>query len=386
MSSAVVSGALWHGGRDDPGNVGSKTCSRFPIEALPGWNGSLPSAWATGWGHAGTAPNNKGAQYIHYLFIAAEDKPESAPVVVWYNGGPGASSLFGLFVELGPLLLNAQSLEGDSFAREGLPRLMYNRFGWTRAANLLIIDNPPPIGFSYCEPAGTAAGGYSCGDWDDGLVAVANAAFLENWVTAFPELEHNPLYITGESYAGVYVPIIVKALQDTPHSRVNLRGFAVGDGCMGKDVLCGEKAGPFYSIEFLHGHGQMSNKLYRDINQACTPEELHHGQLSPKCTAQTNLVSKQVGGYYGEPAGLPHPLSPPANPCRRQATTCEPPAPSRHRTAGAEASHGTAGTTNAPTLALSGHLRRRSGGASVRPKWAARSTTIPAPRTPWSCG
>jgi carboxypeptidase C (cathepsin A) len=45
----------------------------------------------------------------------------------------------------------------------------------------------------------------------------------------------NPLYITGESYAGVYVPTIVREILKDPQE-VNLVGFAVGDGCMGTEV------------------------------------------------------------------------------------------------------------------------------------------------------
>ena len=37
---------------------------------------------------------------MHYIFIESERDPKSDPVVVWYNGGPGASSMFGLTVEM----------------------------------------------------------------------------------------------------------------------------------------------------------------------------------------------------------------------------------------------------------------------------------------------
>ena len=50
-------------------------------------------------------------QYTHWLFIESEGNPSTDPVVAWYNGGPGASSMFGAFVELGPLLLNDESLQ-----------------------------------------------------------------------------------------------------------------------------------------------------------------------------------------------------------------------------------------------------------------------------------
>ena len=65
------------------------------------------------------------------------------------------------------------------------------------------------------------------------------------------------MYIMGESYAGIYVPTIVQAVLEDP-GPLNLRGFAVGDGCMGTEVLCGPAdSGPYYEIEFFHGHGQV---------------------------------------------------------------------------------------------------------------------------------
>lgn len=169
--------------------------------------------------------------YFHYWFLEAEHHPADAPVVVWYNGGPGASSLFGLLVELGPLQLNVESTRTSAFKKTGIPSLIYNKYGWTQVANLLIVDNPPPVGFSYCDPAGQSGDGYSCGDWNDSLVALANAEFLANWVAAFPEYSKSDLFITGESYAGIYVPNIAEQLVKNPRG-VNLKGFAVGDGCM----------------------------------------------------------------------------------------------------------------------------------------------------------
>lgn len=59
--------------------------------------------------------------------------------------------------------------------------------------------------------------------------------------------------------AGVYVPVIVRAIMEDPRG-INLKGFAVGDGCMGTEVLCGGGSGPYWDVEFMHGHGQVSNR------------------------------------------------------------------------------------------------------------------------------
>ena len=92
----------------------------------------------------------------------------------------GASSMFGLVAELGPLLLNDESLKGPAYLASGVPTLFYNPSSWTQAGNLLLFDWPPPVGFSYCNdvPAGD---GFSCGAWNDTRAAQAEYAALRGW-------------------------------------------------------------------------------------------------------------------------------------------------------------------------------------------------------------
>ena len=115
-----------------------------------------------------------------------------------------------------------------------------------------------------------AGDGYSCGDWNDETTTEINYHFLLNWLaTKGSDFLDNDLYVVGESYAGLYVPMvseqILKGLQNTSdHTTVkpNFKGFAVGDGCIGTQDI--DPA--FYTVfngEFLHGHGQFSDKLYR---------------------------------------------------------------------------------------------------------------------------
>lgn len=241
---------------------------------------------------------------FNYVFIEAETKsPEKAPVVIWYNGGPGAASMFGLFVELGPYYLNEASVRAESYNKTGIPEVIYNPYAWTKVANVIAVNNPAPIGFSYCDPAGPSGDGYSCGDWNDELVAKANHRFLTNlFTTEFPEYADNDLFISGESYAGIYVPTIAREILRSP-GPLNLKGFLVGDGCMGTEVLCGSgnpDKGPFYEVEFLHGHGQVSERLYREIQAKCPEAALRKGgeAMSAACNASINTMHKNKGGYF----------------------------------------------------------------------------------------
>jgi len=68
---------------------------------------------------------------------------------------------------------------------------------------------------------------------------------------------------------------------------------------MGTDILCGNKQGPFYRIEFMHGHGQISERLYRTIQAACSEQALRTGNgMSAACTNAVAKMEKNLGGFF----------------------------------------------------------------------------------------
>ncbi|KAI9825406.1 MAG: hypothetical protein M1832_001136 [Thelocarpon impressellum] len=79
-----------------------------------------------------------------FWFIEAREKPESAPLTIWLNGGPGSSSMVGLFLESGPCeVIELAKGKFGTRARD---------WGWDRSSNLLYIDEPNQVGFSYDVP------------------------------------------------------------------------------------------------------------------------------------------------------------------------------------------------------------------------------------------
>ena len=268
------------------------------VPTLPGWtNKPLPSKVYSGYVNVSAAAGRP--MMVHYLYMESEKDPEHDPTILWTNGGPGASSMFGIFVELGPLLLNEDSLHTDEYKRTKIPTLYYNEYGWTQLGSVLMFDWPPPVGFSYCDdPAG---GGKSCGPWDDERMATVQYAALAGWYDLFPERRPNPLYLTGESYAGIYVPKLAQQIlaHKDPKVLPQLKGFAVGDGCLGTEsgVCGGDK--PWWSLLFLYGHGQISNALYDDIIATCGMGYLKAGGTAPPgCAAALGRVGKEAGGYF----------------------------------------------------------------------------------------
>jgi len=76
-----------------------------------------------------------------FWFIEARSKPETAPLTIYINGGPGSSSMVGLFQETGP----CQVVE----MAKGMLGTQPRQWGWDRSSNVLFIDQPDQVGFSY---------------------------------------------------------------------------------------------------------------------------------------------------------------------------------------------------------------------------------------------
>lgn len=182
------------------------------VHELPGWGRPPAPQWS---GFLDASEAEPGTM-LHYWFAEAEvEDPSKLPVVLWLNGGPGSSSILGMLQEQGPLLINATG------------GLMHNPYAWTKQANLLILESPAGVGYSYC--AAMKAGG-NCNNTDISTAKAARAALQDFFKTKFPELRGNDFFITGESYAGVYIPTLTyEVLEFAPE--IKMTGIAVGDPC-----------------------------------------------------------------------------------------------------------------------------------------------------------
>eukprot|EP01133_Synstelium_polycarpum_P012995 gene12995-15286_t len=151
---------------------------------------------------------------LFYWFFEAQNGNKQAPIMIWLQGGPGGSSLFGLFVENGPFSI--------------LPNLTMvpKNITWNAEYSMLYIDNPVGTGFSY-----TNTGGYSTNQDE---IAANLYSLLNQFYKIFPQFVGNDLYIAGESYAGKYVPAtayyILQQNLAGAQPQINLVGISVGDG------------------------------------------------------------------------------------------------------------------------------------------------------------
>lgn len=160
------------------------------------------------------------SESIWFWFFEARENPDTAPLAIWLNGGPGSSSMIGLFQENGPCRINNDS-----------KTVSINPNSWNNVANVLYIDQPVGVGFSH----GTTTVGTSQQAASD----IWN--FLQIWFSdsRFSKFAKNDFAIWTESYGGHYGPtfaayflqqnaaIAAGTLQGIP---INLKVLGVGDG------------------------------------------------------------------------------------------------------------------------------------------------------------
>jgi carboxypeptidase C (cathepsin A) len=131
------------------------------------------------------------------------EDPLNNPVTIWLNGGPGSSSVFGNFLENGPLWIKSSNSTGS---------VVYDvnnnpQGSWANNSTMIYVDQPIGTGFSYADPPEYLTN-------MDGAAAEF-VTFMVNLYELYPEFKDRPLYMTGESYAGKYLPRYSNALLDS---------------------------------------------------------------------------------------------------------------------------------------------------------------------------
>ncbi len=187
---------------------------------------------------------------IHYWLAMAEtEDPTNAPIVLWLNGGPGSTSIIGFLQENGPLLMNATG------------GLMENPWSWTKLANFLVLEAPIGVGYSYCS---RQMEGTPCQNTDKFTASASRAALVDFFSHKFPELADNDFFITGESYAGVYIPTLTKEILD--HApEINMVGIAVGDPCTDNTA----QADSMDSLWYGHKYGLVDDATFDKLWNQC---------------------------------------------------------------------------------------------------------------------
>ncbi|MFC2172707.1 S10 family peptidase [Acidobacteriota bacterium] len=175
---------------------------------------------------------------LFFWFVESEGSPESDPLIVWINGGPGASSMDGFFIEHGPFHIN------DNLS------LSANPWSWNRFANILYLDQPVGTGLSYTDPGGYAT--------NDDEVDKEFYIFLERFLGEFEEYSNHELFLAGESFGGHYIirmaDYILKRQGRMKAVPMRLEGLMIGNGLFDPppQIMSG--------IDVAHAHGLIDYK------------------------------------------------------------------------------------------------------------------------------
>ncbi|KAF6252042.1 peptidase S10, serine carboxypeptidase [Scenedesmus sp. NREL 46B-D3] len=252
------------------------------VDDLPGSPNGLDFNMFSGY----VTVDSAAGRALFYIFAEAREAPSEAPLLLWLNGGPGCSSLGGGFMsELGPFYPS----------RSGR-KLQTNPYAWNDMANVIWLESPAFVGFSYSNTSADAIVG-------DGRTAADARLFLLGFLKRFPQYTHSDFYISGESYAGHYVPNLAweivlgnKRAQEADTGAesgsasaagaaaeagsaaaaaaaaagvspgkgfINLKGFLVGNAWTDPAI---DNEG---ALDFWYSHAMIGEESYRALKQNC---------------------------------------------------------------------------------------------------------------------
>jgi vitellogenic carboxypeptidase-like protein len=151
-------------------------------------------------------------QTLFYWYFFNKTAPTDMPIIIWLQGGPGSSGMYGLFKEEGPLQL---------ISTETTPQLVPRENSWLQYAHLLFVDQPKGTGFSWTN---------NTYDWNEEQVASDFMTFMHEFKFLYPDTNFTsrPWFVIGESYGGKYAPIITTYLIEKEFG-MNFGGMALID-------------------------------------------------------------------------------------------------------------------------------------------------------------
>ena len=159
--------------------------------------------------YAGNLPNTpSGNSSLYFWFFPSSNPAANNEILIWLNGGPGCSSLDGLLQENGPFLW-----------QPGTYAPVRNPYSWTNLTNIVYVDQPAGTGFSPGPSTVT----------NDVEVSEQFMDFWKNFLDTFG-MQNYSVYLSGESYAGQYIPYIADAMlsaNDTMY--FNVKGIQIND-------------------------------------------------------------------------------------------------------------------------------------------------------------
>lgn len=207
--------------------------------------------------------NNEGNFFFWLAKSRNIDENRDKKVVIWLNGGPFCSSMVGMMWENGPFTLHDNdndTLNDKLKTNISTFSLKKNMYAWNEVANVLFVEQPVKSGFSTA-----AVDGMMIKNEQD--VAKEFHNFLKSFVKIFTEYSSADFYISGESYAGFYIPYIAEhiikeqlTVDPTVNTYINLKGVAIGNGAIDDYI----QSSSYTEYAYTHGLIPLGAKLFID--------------------------------------------------------------------------------------------------------------------------
>ncbi|KAF3051732.1 hypothetical protein E8E11_007259 [Didymella keratinophila] len=279
--------------------------------------------------YSGYADVGKDQHVFWWFFESRNQDPSKAPLTVWINGGPGSSSMIGLFQELGPCGVGPDL------------KPFNNPYSWSNASNMLFIDEPTQVGFSYSIPIPGYKddNGYiiqlpnaTCPDYAESygtcgtyskpdLTLTANTTqsaapnmwkTLQGFMGAFPQYSRNGFNFATESYGGHYGPVFNEyfleqnAKNITGAHKIDLENVLIGNGWF--DPLIQYQA--YYNFSVFPGNtydydpynasvkAQWYNNLYGAGNCVDMTKQCYATGENAVCSRADNFCASEVENLY----------------------------------------------------------------------------------------
>ncbi|KAI3892365.1 hypothetical protein MKW92_015284 [Papaver armeniacum] len=230
--------------------------------------------------------SDEGANQLFYYFFKSERNPKEDPLVLWLTGGPRCSGLSPLVFNRGPIQIDkvAEYKNGSS-----LPIFKLNPYSWTKIANMIFLDEPVGTGFSYYSKSS-----HDQSKMGDILSARNTYEFLVKWLIENPEFQSNPVYISGDSYSGIIIPIIVQDLirdiEVGKYPFLNFKGYSLGNPVTYRRL----EENSF--IPFAHNLGFVSYELYQSMRVNCRGNFLNFDISNVNCSNDRREFEELVSG------------------------------------------------------------------------------------------
>lgn len=230
-----------------------------------------------------TANETSGRALFYWFITSSTPDIASKPLAIWFNGGPGCSSVGnGLLSELGPFYP-----AGDL----NKTYLSLNDYSWIKEANIIFLESPVSVGFSYSNTSSD----YNL--FTDQRTAEDALQFLLNWYKKFPEYKTNDFYLIGESYAGHYLPTLAREIvryndgQGPSGFLINFKGWAVGNPWT--DAYYNNLG----ATDWWYSHDLISDKAHKGIIESCNFSRdgpVDSGDTNASCNAAQVETNKDL--------------------------------------------------------------------------------------------